>query len=280
MEAALRRALGEALGAAVVESQAVGGGDINLAVRARLSDGRDVFVKHGSRDPAMYPAEAAGLRWLGEADALPLPEALAVSSDFLALQWVPRGAGSPSEAVGHGLARLHRAGSADGCFGLDHANFIGSLPQDNTPAGDWAEFYRDRRLVPQIRRADALLGCTLRHDLDRLLERLPDRVGPSEPPARLHGDLWGGNLLVDQRGDPWLIDPAAHAGHREVDLAMMLLFGGFDDRVFSAYHEVYPLERGWRARVPLYQLYYLLVHVNLFGAGYVPRVQGAVRAVL
>ena len=110
--------------------------------------------------------------------------------------------------------------------------------------------------------------------------RLPQRCGPAEPPARLHGDLWGGNLLTDEHGAPVLIDPAVYGGHREVDLAMMQLFGGFSARVFDAYHEAHPLAPGWRERAPLYQLYPLLVHVNLFGGSYLGGVRRALRQVL
>ena len=110
---------------------------------------------------------------------------------------------------------------------------------------------------------------------DALQRALPDLVGPAEPPSRLHGDLWSGNLHVDERGTPCLIDPAVYGGHREIDLAMMRLFGGFGDRVFAAYAEVYPLESAAKARVPLYQLYPLLVHVNLFGGSYLGALRGA-----
>src|SRR5690606_30251837 len=127
--------------------------------------------------------------------------------------------------LGRGLAALHRFGAAS--FGLDQPNFIGSLPQDNTPAGDWTEFFRERRLLPQVERAieNGRAPAALAQGFDRLFDRLPELVGPAEPPARLHGDLWGGNLHVDERGLPCLIDPAVYGGHREMDLAMMRLFG-------------------------------------------------------
>jgi fructosamine-3-kinase len=120
----------------------------------------------------------------------------------------------------------------------------------------------------------------MRRGFDALFGCLTERVGPDEPPARLHGDLWGGNLHVDEEGRPCLIDPAVYGGHREMDLAMMRLFGGFSPRVFAAYHEAYPLAPGWEDRVPLYQLYPLMVHVNLFGRGYVGSVEGALRQVV
>src|SRR5204862_1227715 len=139
--------------------------------------------------------------------------------------------------------------------------------QSNAPAATWSDFYQRRRLEPQVRRAAeaGLVGPALRRAFDRLFTRLPELVGPAEPPARLHGDLWGGNAMADEQGAPVIFDPAVYGGHREVDLAMMRLFGGFGRRVFDAYAEVYPLAPGHEERVALYQLYPLLVHVNLFG---------------
>lgn len=281
MTPAVRRAVSEALGAPVADARPVSGGDINQAWQVALGDGRAAFVKtNAGADPAMFPAEARGLAWLAEASVLRLPRVLAVSADFLALEPIvaARRRADFDEALGRGLAALHRHGAP--AFGLDHDNFIGRLPQANAPLPTWPAFYRERRLGPQIAWAAArgLLPSELRARLDRVLDALPALCGPPEPPARVHGDLWGGNLLVDERGDPCLIDPAAQGGHREVHLAMMRLFGGFSARVFDAYAEAHPLAPGHAARVPLYQLYFLLAHVNLFGASYVPQVARAVAA--
>ncbi|MCA9707339.1 MAG: fructosamine kinase family protein [Myxococcales bacterium] len=198
---------------------------------------------------------------------------------FLALELLEPGPPAPDhdEALGRGLAALHRA--APPTFGLDHDNFIARLPQENTP-DDWPRFYWERRLEPQLRRAEraGLVDAALRRRFDALAARLPERCGPPEPPARLHGDLWSGNCMTDDAGAPVLVDPAVYGGHREIDLAMMQLFGGFSARVFAAYDEAWPLDPGWRERVPLYQLYPLLVHVNLFGAGYLGGVRRALDA--
>lgn len=281
------REIGEVLGAAAVSAEALSGGCINQAFAVTLEDGRAVFVKENAdADSSMFPAEARGLSWLAEPEALRVPEVLAVGSapggcDYLVLELIrsaPRRVDFDDE-LGRGMAALHRAGAAR--FGLDHDNFIGSLPQDNTAEDTWASFYRRRRLEPQIRLASerGLLERDDREGLERLCERLPELVPDCEP-ARLHGDLWGGNLHVDDCGAPCLIDPAAYAGHREVDLAMMQLFGGFGPRVFQAYDEAHPLDPGWRDRSPLYQLYYLLVHVNLFGRGYLGQTRAAYRRYL
>lgn len=288
--AALRRAIERALGGAIVELRRIGGGDINdaWAVRCRGPHGDpDVraFVKaRAGAERDAFTVEAAGLRWLAEPGVLRVPRVLAVGEDppFLALELVDEGPPAPdtAEVLGRGLAALHRA--APPSFGLDHPNLIARLWQDNTSEPDWPAFYWTRRLQPMARRAEAagLLDAALYRDLERLAARLPSLCGPPEPPARLHGDLWGGNLLVDRDGAPVLIDPAVYGGHREIDLAMMRLFGGFESRTFEAYDEAWPLPPGWEDRVPLYQLYPLLVHVNLFGRGYVGAVQRALRQLL
>ena len=286
---ALAQALGTALGAAVTAMRPLAGGDINDAFSVSLDDGREVFVKtRDHADPRMFPCEARGLAWLAEAQALPVPRVLAASAgtapgpQFLALEMLRPGRRRRDyeEILGRGLAALHRAGAPG--FGLDHDNFIGSLPQENTPCPTWAGFYAERRLLPQLRRAvdQGRAPATWIHDLDRLAGKLDALVGPAEPPARLHGDLWGGNLHVDDSGQPVLIDPAVYGGHREVDLAMLALFGGVSERFYDAYDEAYPLDPGWPRRVPLYQLYPLLVHVNLFGMSYGSQVERALQRYL
>ena len=196
-------------------------------------------------------------------------------SPHLVLEWIEPGprAADFDERLGAGLAALHRAGAPS--FGLDHDNFIGRLPQDNRPLATWAAFYRERRLLPllTLARERGLSDVALDRAAERLLVRLDEIVGPDEPPARLHGDLWGGNLHVDERGLPVVIDPAAYGGHREMDLAMMRLFGGFGERVFAAYAASSPLAPGHRERVALYQLYPLLAHLCMFGRGYLAQVR-------
>jgi fructosamine-3-kinase len=285
MDRRVAAALADALGDSVVEAHPLGGGDINDAYEATLGRGRRLFVKTNLAAPrAMFPAEARGLAWLAEARALRIPEVVAVSTEagegapFLALELVGAGARARDfdERLGRGLASLHRFGAPR--FGLDHDNFVGRLPQANAPTGGvWADFYRTRRLEAQLRRAaDAgLASARMKGGFERLFAALPDLVGPGEPPSRLHGDLWGGNLLCDDAGAPCLIDPAVYGGHREIDLAMMRLFGGFGERVFAAYDEAWPLSDGHERRVPLYQLYPLMVHLNLFGGGYAGSVEAA-----
>jgi fructosamine-3-kinase len=285
VNAATRAALARALGSEVTRAPPLAGGDVNQAFELQLADGRSVFAKtNGAAPPGFFEAEASGLRWLDEAQALRVPEVLAVGAGrpgasgagewaFLALELLESSAPAPGfdERLGQGLARLHAFGAPS--FGLARDNFVGSLPQLNQSRPSWAEFYRDCRLLPLLQRArrQSLLDAEFEQAAERVLSRLEQLVGPSEPPARLHGDLWAGNLLVARGGEPALIDPAVYGGHREMDLAMMRLFGGFGPRVFAAYAESAPLAPGHAGRVALYQLYPLLVHVLLFGAGYLSR---------
>ncbi|MBB4662956.1 fructosamine kinase family protein [Conexibacter arvalis] len=340
---ALAAALATALGRPVAELRPIAGGDLNDAYRATLVDGARVFVKTSAdAAPGAYAAEAAGLRWLAEPAALPLPAPLAVADDlapppagpapgapdptappagpasgapdptappagpapgapdptapspdaapaergprFLVLEWIDSGpAGAATdEALGRGLARLHAAG-APTFGGPADTLAIGPLALPNEPAAGWGAFYADRRLLPLARRADerGALPPGTRAAVDRLAARLHDPAddvaGPPEPPARLHGDLWGGNVMTGADGRPWLIDPAAHGGHREVDLAMLRLFGGPSERTFAAYAEVAPLADGAADRIALWQLAPLLLHAALFGSAYGARCAAALR---
>ncbi len=282
MNDVLERAIAETLGVRVLSSRPLSGGSINEAYAVELDGHAPVFVKHHAGcDRLMFEVEAKGLEWLREADALRIPNVIAVADAdqpaFLVMELLSPATRAPdfAERLGRGLAELHRFGADD--FGLAYDNFIGSLPQANQSADSWSEFYWSQRLEPQIKMA-AERGYLAPGDLDSfdaLRARLSELCGPTEPPARLHGDLWGGNLHVDDSGAPCLIDPAVYGGHREVDLAMMQLFGGFESRVFDAYDESFPLYADWRERTPLYQLYYLLVHVNLFGRGYLGQTRAA-----
>lgn len=286
IHAALRARVESVLGQAVLSATRVGGGDINDAFELRLADHRSVFLKANASAPlSMFLAEAAGLSFLREARALRVPEVLAVSRidegpAFLLLEFIrsARRRADFDDALGRGLSALHRFGASS--FGLSQGNFIGRLAQENQQRATWAEFYRAQRLEPQLRAAETAgrAPSELRRKFEQLFDKLPELVGDPEPPARLHGDLWSGNVHVDEQGAPCLIDPAVYGGHREMDLAMMRLFGGFSERVFAAYAEAFPLSAGHEGRVPLYQLYPLLVHLNLFGGGYLGSVQQALSA--
>jgi fructosamine-3-kinase len=282
----LAGALGEALGCEVARLDPVAGGDLNDAYAATLAGGDRVFVK-ASEDaaPGAFAAEAQGLRWLAEPAALAVPEVLAVGDDrtgprFLALAWIEAGAATPAsgEALGRGLARLHAAG-APAFGGPFDVLRIGPLALPNEPGGAWPDFYATRRLEPLARLAAGrgALPPEAPALLDRVIARLPELAGPSEPPARVHGDLWSGNVVVDRGERPWLVDPAAHGGHRELDLAMLRLFGDVSERCFAAYEEFAPLAPGAAERVALWQLAPLLLHAALFGPAWGARAAAVLR---
>jgi fructosamine-3-kinase len=263
----------ELLGSSVVATSPVAGGDIATATRLRLSSGQTALMKTLPHAPeGFFEAEAAGLRWLAEVDGgVPVPEVLGAASDCLVLAWIEQSAKTPVEAAtafGQQLAATHAAG-ADG-WGLDHDGFIGRLPLPNKPADSWAEFYAVRRVLPYLKLArdrDAISesdAATVEAVVGKLAELIPE-----EQPARLHGDLWNGNCLWGQDLAIHVIDPAAHGGHREVDLAMLHLFGLTHlPRVMAAYDEAAPLAEGWEERLGVHQLFPLLVHACMFGGGY------------
>jgi len=275
-----RAAIATALGSAIVAARRVHGGDVASAYRLDLADGRRVFAKtHPAPPPHHFSTEAAGLRWIAECPSIDVPEVLAVSDDppFLALGWIDEGPAreGTESSLGRALADLHRAGAAE--FGRWDRRSTGSRGLPNEPCPSWAEFYATQRLLPLARLArdgNALDERTVA-GLELVAGRLPELGGDPEPPARLHGDLWAGNRIVDDSGRNWLIDPAAHAGHREFDLAMMRLFGGYEESCFEAYDEIYPLAAGWRERIALHQLAPLAVHAIKFGGGYAGATQRA-----
>jgi fructosamine-3-kinase len=263
----------ELLGSSVVSTAPVAGGDIATATRLRLSSGQTALMKTLAHAPeGFFEAEAAGLRWLAEvAGGVPVPEVLAGSDDCVILAWVePTPKHQPEAAIGFGqaLAATHLAGAA--AYGATHDGFIGRLPLPNKTCATWPEFYAVRRVLPYLKLARDRGAVTdgqaaaIESVIGRLVELIPD-----ESPARLHGDLWNGNCLWGVDGSVHVIDPAAYGGHREVDLAMLHLFGlPHLPRVMQAYHEAAPLADGWEDRLPLHQLFPLLVHACMFGGGY------------
>ena len=225
----------------------------------------------------MFAAEKQGLELLGQSNTFRIPEVIGhgVFDDdsYLLLEYIPSVKRKSDfwTDFGQKLAKLHAHSSAS--FGLEIDNYIGSLPQFNASAATPAEFYIQQRLEPQFKIAHE--SGRLVFDTDAFYTSVSDIV-PNEPPALIHGDLWNGNYMVDDLGDPVLIDPAVAYSIREMDLGMMQLFGGFPETVYSVYNELFPLTTGWRERTSLWQLYYLLVHLNLFGSGYLGQVKSAI----
>ena len=290
MNAALRAAVEHSLGAAGAgEWRHVGATGWGDAWSLTFGAGR-AFVKVATgRHAAMLECEADGLVAIAATRTLRVPKVLtrgaAGATAYVALEWLDLRVGEPGEALGRSLAALHRApppcGPQQERFGWHRDNWIGGTPQHNAWSADWCSFFRDARLAPQIAWAfDQGFGSTLA-DCGRVLAALPELLrGHAPQPALVHGDLWSGNAAMLASGEPVVFDPAVYVGDREVDVAMMELFGGFDRACLPAYQRAWPVADGYPVRRDIYNLYHLLNHVNLFGAGYLARTQRALARVI
>lgn len=267
----------------VLQLRPIAGGDINEAFRVSTPDG-DFFLKTNSIPIAlqMFTAEAKGLTLLSTTNSIRVPTVLDIGMEegtgFLLLTYHQQ-ANRPRdfwELFGRGLAELHRTTAPK--FGLDEDNFIGTLPQRNCAHDTWISFYIEERLLPQLEIAMATgkLQSADNEAFEQFFKRLGE-IFPTEPPSLIHGDLWSGNFLCTAEGTPMIFDPAVSFSHREMDLAMTRLFGGFDRDFYRSYEAASPLAPGFEQRLPAYQLYYLMVHVNLFGGGYVRSVRSVLK---
>jgi fructosamine-3-kinase len=254
------------------------GGCINSGGRLKTAS-RDFFLKWNDAEkfPGMFAAEAQGLSLLRTPGVIHVPEVIAsgVSGayQYLLLEHIDeaRPSGNYWETFGKRLAALHKITNKG--FGLDHSNYIGSLQQNNIQCSSWIDFFITQRLKTQLKIAanKNRIDTGAMKAFDVLIEKLKDLL-PTERPSLLHGDLWSGNVMTNNKGEPCLIDPAVYFGNREVDLAMARLFGGFDNSFLKSYHHSFPLLPGYAERFDIYNLYPLLVHVNLFGGGYLSQV--------
>lgn len=267
---------------AINSLQSVSGGSINSAFQLETSAGTFFLkVNSASQFPQMFETELKGLKLLAQSQFhVPKPIGISVIEDnqFILMEWIEKGVPQPGfwDEFGKSLAELHSISNQR--FGLYHDNYIGSLPQGNSEHETWAELYREERLLPQMKLAErqGRLTSKMKSGFDGLFQQL-DNIFPKEEPSLIHGDLWSGNMMVTSNGSPSIFDPAVYFGHREMDLGMMALFGGFGDAWVSAYNEMYPLESDWHERIPIGQLYPLMVHVNLFGGGYGSDVESVLR---
>ncbi len=252
------------LGEKILESTILPGGCIGNCYRVKTDSGQ-YFIKHYSK-PGVSIREAQGLKELANSNTVSVPRVLNSDDHFLVLNFIsqnPRAVDFQTR-LGRDLAQLHKTSSSR--YGFHEDNYIGSTPQKNSFKENWIEFYIENRLDFQVKlSADRdVLGI-----YKKLRKRIPEILNSSlETPCLIHGDLWSGNVISDENGLPVLIDPAAYYGHRELELAMTQLFGGFHDEFYDSYNRVFPLIAGWKERMDLYKLYHILNHLNLFGTGY------------
>lgn len=284
---AVKTAVESHLGSRVTEVARLSGGDVSAVFRVVAGHGHFVVKVRGEKGdhPALFFAESQGLHLLAQTRALAVPQVVGYGTvaggtgggnlAYLVMNYLESAPETTQaqEELGRGLAALHRTTGSQ--FGGTPDNFMGALPQANPPTGTAAEFFWVARIAPQLERAKHHLNADDVRNFEVLRERLPGLI-PVEAPALVHGDLWSGNVLFSTLG-PALIDPAATYSHREVDLSMMRLFGGGDERVFTAYREAFPLPEGWEGRVHLWNLYPLLVHVNMFGESDLGRLRVALK---
>ncbi len=266
--------------------ESIRGGDISSAFRlAGTTSNYFIKINEARRYPDMFEKEALGLRLLHSAQAVKTPQVIAFGesdgSTFLILEWIDleQFTISAMHDLGIRLAKMHLYRHED--FGFYTSNYMGSLHQDNTPDKDWLNFFIQRRLNPQIKLAlsSALLQTSDVSNFEKVYTFLNTIYEP-EKPSLVHGDLWNGNAVTDKLQEPILIDPAAYYAHREIDIAMTRLFGGFGDGFYNAYQETFPLKRGWQERCDIWNLYPLLIHLNLFGGSYLHQIRAVFKRYL
>ncbi len=269
----------------IKQSTLIAAGNINQGIHLETSEG-DFFLKlNFSQNPDIFEREASGLLLLKQNCPLKIPQVYNYGSfedrNFLLLEWIGSGRSNTQywDELGEGLAQLHMATAE--LFGLEEDNYIASLNQNNNKSTSWTTFFIENRLEPLIGKAyyDQYISAEFLERFRKIYYKL-DSLFPKEKPALLHGDLWSGNVIKGKTGNPVLIDPAVYYGHREMDLAFSRLFGGFDERFYQAYDDVFPLEPDFENRIPIYNLYPLLVHLHLFGKSYLPGIEKTVNLLL
>jgi len=275
-EEKIKARIEEKLGSKIKSFTSLSGGCISDAFKVTTVDGLNYFLKYNlSISNDMFVKEANGLKELTKANAIRIPDVLSFDEDYILLEYIPTGNKSKNffEEFGRNFAEMHKFTSNS--FGFYEDNYLGSNPQKNIPnekeKSIWANFYFNKRILYQVQLAEKLGNSTpeLRKGISNLENKIEEIVGDSkEKPSLLHGDLWGGNYMVDENGNAVLIDPAVYYGHREADLGMTKLFGGFSSEFYRTYNERFPLEDGYDYRENIYKLYHVLNHLNLFGGGY------------
>lgn len=276
----MQKQLAHILGTPILQYRALSGGDISAVYWIKTA-AQELVVKVNTVEhlPLLLAAERTGLTVLAATGTIAVPAVHDYQQigkhEYLVMEYVPHRPAREADyqQLASALAQLHQQTAP--YFGAEESNYIGTLPQGNTPATDWSTFYVRERLLPQLRLAVDQKYLSSPPSESLLEHRCKELLG-NPSPSPLHGDLWGGNYLIDTNGKPYLIDPSFYYGHREVDLAMSRLFGGFGPAFYHSYHEIFPSLPGEEERRDIYQLYYLLVHLNMFGLGY----QGSVLRIL
>ena len=281
----IKKRIEDFLNSKIVDSQPIGGGCISNALKIKSQNGDVYFLKtNSSTNSDMFIKEAHGILELQKANAIKVPSALLYDKEFLLTDYIISGNKEKdfSEDFGRKFALLHKFNSSS--YGFYEDNYIGSNPQPNIASDDeknnWTKFYFNKRILYQLQLAEELGNSTkeLRNGITALEDKIEEITSDnSEKPSILHGDLWGGNYMIDEDGYACLIDPAVYYGNREADLAMTKLFGGFDARFYSSYNEAYPLPDGYEYRENIYKLYHVLNHLNLFGGGYYSQAMNLIR---
>ena len=273
----------ESLPISIMGYQPVSGGDINSCYHVTtVADAYFLKVNDASVYPGMFEKEADGLAMLRANTPLKVPAVIACgttsTNQYLLLEWITGGTGTGESAAvfGAGMALLHQC--TQPLFGYLSSNYIGSLHQKNQPVATWAVFYAQQRILPLVKIVfdQSAFGKSDLKAADNCCNRLHTLI-PVEPPALLHGDLWSGNYKTTTAGDTAIFDPAIYYGHQEMDIAMTRLFGGFSPAFYDGYQQVFPLQQGWEKRLPLMQLYPLLVHAILFGGHYISQCSDILR---
>ncbi len=269
----------------ILSTSSVSGGDINQAIKIKLEREGEIFVKYNHSAPDdLFEKEGRGLALLrSSTDLIYIPEVLKVGKltngiTYLALEYLePKSIGEKDfEQLGRGLAQLHSVRSSN--FGLDYDNYIGTLLQKNDYKSTFHDFYWEMRIYPQLVLAERD-GKLNKNDIDLAYQSYKkwDSIFPNEKASLIHGDLWGGNVMNTLNKGISIIDPAVYYGHREIEIAFTMLFGGFSSTFYSAYNTILPLEKGFDERIELYHLYPILVHANLFGGHYVSRAKSIIK---
>jgi len=265
----------QTIGKRIKHNQPLSGGSISDTRLLETVCGAHFVLKTGSCARTMFPGEANGLKELAVTGTIRVPQVHASTQDFILLEYIKTGDEPRNffNDFGEKLAELHQ--HEHELFGYHENNFIGATPQINrgtdSESQDWSNFFFNKRLLYQFKRAEENGYATA--ELRKLFANIESKVDrilqtPDAKPVLLHGDLWSGNFLCDENGNPCLIDPAVYYGHRETDLAMTRLFGGFAPDFYASYASCYPLAEGWEYREGIYKLYHILNHLNLFGTGY------------